>query len=76
MVGLPHESMLDAASPLAKYRPALIMAGFGCVVFSLVVQGLTMPPLMRRLGISEEARAGDALHQAAVGSNLLSSQTA
>ena len=39
---------------LAQMRPALLAAGFGCVLFSLVVQGLSMRPLMRRLGLGEE----------------------
>jgi CPA1 family monovalent cation:H+ antiporter len=39
--------------PLDEYRPALLLAGFGCVFFSLVVQGLTMSPLMRKLGIGK-----------------------
>jgi len=29
----------------------VLVAGFGCVFFSLVVQGITMGPLMRKLGI-------------------------
>jgi NhaP-type Na+/H+ or K+/H+ antiporter len=33
----------------------LLVAGFGVVVFSLVVQGLTMKPLMRRLGLVASA---------------------
>jgi len=36
---------------LETWRPVLLVAGFGCVFFSLVVQGITMGPLMRRLGI-------------------------
>jgi len=40
---------------LEEYRPALVLAGFGCVFFSLVVQGLTMSPLMRRLRIGSSA---------------------
>jgi len=42
---------LPAEGALAEYRPALLAAGFGCVFFSLVVQGLTMRPFMRYLGI-------------------------
>jgi len=29
---------------------AIVVATFGVVVFSIVIQGLTMPPLLRRLG--------------------------
>ena len=31
-------------------RDAIVVATFGVVAFSIVVQGLTMPPLLRRLG--------------------------
>ena len=37
--------------PLGELRPALLVAGFACVFFSLVVQGVTMRPLMRYLEI-------------------------
>jgi len=47
---------LPADNPLAAARPALIAAGFACVFFSLVVQGLTMRPLIRRLGLWEESQ--------------------
>jgi CPA1 family monovalent cation:H+ antiporter len=47
LLHLPAEGVLEA------WRPALLMAGFGCVFFSLVVQGVTMGPLMRKLGIWE-----------------------
>lgn len=40
---------------LIEMRPALLVAGFGCVFFSLVIQGITMQPLMRRLGIGGKA---------------------
>ena len=42
---------LNTGTVLDNYRPILLVAGFGCVFFSLVVQGTTMAPLMRRLGI-------------------------
>jgi len=45
---------LPDTGALAELRPALLVAGFGCVFFSLVVQGLTMGPLMQRLGISSD----------------------
>jgi CPA1 family monovalent cation:H+ antiporter len=31
-------------------RDAIVVATFGVVAFSIVIQGLTMPPLLRRLG--------------------------
>ena len=49
--GLPD---LPQGSALAEYRSALLVAGFGCVFFSLVIQGLTMAPLMRRLKIGDK----------------------
>ena len=51
LLHLPAVAALPPDSALAKYRPALILAGFACVLFSLVVQGATMAPLMRRLRI-------------------------
>jgi CPA1 family monovalent cation:H+ antiporter len=57
LLHLPLADRLPEGSPLATWRPALIMAGFGCVFFSLVVQGLTMQPLMRRLRIGGEPAA-------------------
>lgn len=43
LLGLPeHEALAD-------YRTTLIVAVFGAVFFSLVVQGITMKPLLRRL---------------------------
>ena len=47
LLQLPNEGVL------ATWRPVLLLAGFGCVFFSLVVQGTTMGPLMRRLGIRD-----------------------
>ena len=32
-------------------RDAIVVATFGVVVFSIVIQGLTMPPLLRHLGL-------------------------
>lgn len=55
LLHLPATSALPAGSPLAPYRDALFVAGFGCVIFSLIVQGLTMSPLMRRLNIGAPA---------------------
>jgi len=51
LLHLPDASRLPADHPLVTMRPALLLAGFGCVFFSLVVQGTTMRPLMRRLGV-------------------------
>jgi len=45
LLQLPNEGVL------VTWRPVLLVAGFGCVFFSLVVQGITMKPLMRKLGI-------------------------
>lgn len=54
LLHLPAADVLPEGSPLAELRPALLVAGFGCVFFSLVVQGLTMRPLMAWLKIGEE----------------------
>ncbi|MCK4340188.1 MAG: sodium:proton antiporter [Phycisphaerae bacterium] len=50
---LLHLPAGDDGGALAELRPALLVAGFGCVFFSLVVQGLTMGPLMRYLKIGD-----------------------
>jgi CPA1 family monovalent cation:H+ antiporter len=60
LLHLPEAGSLPPGSPLGSLRPALLLAGFACVFFSLVVQGLTMRPLMRHLGIGEEAPAAQA----------------
>jgi len=49
LLQLPDKGVLET------WRPVLLVAGFGCVFFSLVVQGITMEPLMRRLGIGGNA---------------------
>ena len=49
LLQLPNEGVL------ITWRPVLLAAGFGCVFFSLVVQGITMKPLMRKLGIGGAA---------------------
>ena len=46
---------IPAQGVLTQLRPALIVAGFGCVFFSLVIQGLTMRPLMKYLRIGSES---------------------
>jgi monovalent cation:H+ antiporter, CPA1 family len=48
LLNLPNEGLLGT------WRPVLLLAGFGCVFFSLVVQGITMKPLMLKLGIKGE----------------------
>jgi CPA1 family monovalent cation:H+ antiporter len=44
---------IPAVGVLTEWRHTLLVAGFGCVFFSLVIQGITMKPLMRKLGIGE-----------------------
>lgn len=53
LLHLPAAADLPPDNPLVEYRPVLILAGFGCVFFSLVVQGITMPFLMRKLKIGQ-----------------------
>jgi CPA1 family monovalent cation:H+ antiporter len=50
MLQLPNAGVLET------WRPVLLVSGFGCVAFSLVVQGITIGPLMRRLGIGDIAK--------------------
>lgn len=45
LLGLPDHEMID--------RPLLLLCGFHVVLFSLIVQGLTMKPLLRRLKLSD-----------------------
>jgi CPA1 family monovalent cation:H+ antiporter len=40
-----------ALPPSFELRNEILIATFGVVVFSVIVQGLTMKPLMRRLGL-------------------------
>jgi CPA1 family monovalent cation:H+ antiporter len=53
LLSLPSHPMID------PYRPVLLVAGFGTVFFSLVIQGITMKPLLIVLGLNvpEEARS-------------------
>jgi CPA1 family monovalent cation:H+ antiporter len=61
LLGLPTENAQGAPIPLlAEYRPTLLVAGFATVFFSLVVQGMTMKPLLNALGISGQGDAADA----------------
>jgi len=53
LLHIPIAADLPPDSTLAQFRPALLLAGFACVFFSLVVQGLTMKPLMKSLKIGE-----------------------
>jgi CPA1 family monovalent cation:H+ antiporter len=41
--------------PQAPWRNDLLLAGFGVVLFSLVVQGLTVKPLLKWLGLTGES---------------------
>ena len=43
---------VNTGTELDTWRPVLLVAGFACVFFSLVVQGSTMAPLIRKLGIA------------------------
>ncbi|MGD2151320.1 MAG: sodium:proton antiporter [Desulfobacterales bacterium] len=45
LLQLPNEGVL------VTWRPLLLASGFACVFFSMVVQGITMKPLIRKLGI-------------------------
>ena len=52
LLGLPHHEMID--------RPLLLVCGFHVVLFSLIVQGLTMKPLLKRMkltGLATDALA-------------------
>jgi monovalent cation:H+ antiporter, CPA1 family len=57
--GLRGALALALALSLPRTVPlhdAIVVATFGVVVFSIVIQGLTMPPLLRRLGfLSQKA---------------------
>jgi len=54
LLHLPLARDLAPGNPLIEYRPALLIAGFGCVFFSLVIQGITMGPMMKWLGIGDD----------------------
>jgi CPA1 family monovalent cation:H+ antiporter len=45
-----------ALPPSLAYRDEIIIAAFGVVVFSVVVEGLTMPPLLQMLGFLPRRR--------------------
>ncbi len=54
LLHLPQSASNDSGLLLVEYRPALILAGFACVAFSLIVQGTTMKPLMKKLDIHSD----------------------
>lgn len=51
LLGLPRSPALE------PYRTSILVAGFGVVFFSLVVQGLTMKPLLWALNIADPMSA-------------------
>jgi CPA1 family monovalent cation:H+ antiporter len=56
LLGLPHHGVLD------EHRARILVVGFGVVCFSLIVQGLTMKPLIFSLGLNQvdESHSGPA----------------
>jgi CPA1 family monovalent cation:H+ antiporter len=46
-----------AVPPSVPERPAIILAAFVVVAFSILAQGLTMPWLIKRLGLASAAVA-------------------
>lgn len=46
-------------SDAMPYRSEIVATTFAVVAFSIVVQGLTMPPLLRRSAVSDDARQRD-----------------
>ena len=60
-------SMVLALSlPMSAHRPLLVTMTFGVVLLSILVQGLTMAPLLRWLGIVQESE-GRLKYRAAAG---------
>ncbi|MEJ2144076.1 MAG: Na+/H+ antiporter [Acidobacteriota bacterium] len=57
--GLPMVLVLSLA-PDFPYRDLLVTMTFGVVLLSILAQGLTMSPLLRRLGIVERSEERDA----------------
>lgn len=60
LLGLPHDPAVE------PYRATLLAVGFGVVCFSLIVQGLTMKPLILALKLApaeEELEVEPAYHQ-------------
>jgi CPA1 family monovalent cation:H+ antiporter len=65
---------LAAAFALPSQTPRrglLLLVAFTVVVGSLLIQGLSLPALVRRLGLHGPDRAEDALHQAALLSEVV-----
>jgi Na+/H+ antiporter len=52
--------------PTTPQRPVLVLAAFVVVAGTLVVQGMSLPPLIRRLRLPRPDPAEDALQEAAV----------
>jgi len=62
LLGLPTSDAQGAPIPLlAEYRPMLLVVGFATVFFSLVVQGMTMKPLIRALRLDGNGGAAEAV---------------
>ncbi|MEP7240493.1 MAG: sodium:proton antiporter [Devosia sp.] len=49
---------LVLALPASEAKPVLLAGTYAVVLFSVVVQGLTLRPLVRRLGLSDDRGAG------------------
>ncbi|NQU08169.1 MAG: sodium:proton antiporter [Candidatus Abyssubacteria bacterium] len=58
LLGLPHSPLLDS------YRTPLLVAGFGVVFFSLVIQGITMKPLLSALKVTGPEPSSPSAHDA------------
>jgi NhaP-type Na+/H+ or K+/H+ antiporter len=44
---------IDVRSVLREFLPLFLLVTFGVVIFSILVQGLTMKPFLRKLRISD-----------------------
>jgi CPA1 family monovalent cation:H+ antiporter len=69
VVSLAAAQSLPAAFP---HRPLILFLTFGVILFTLVAQGLTLPALIRRLGLSE----GDAAEREEARARLAATQEA
>jgi len=58
---IPIALLLGLPSDM-PYRQELVVAGFGVVLFSLVVQGITVKPLLVILGLTREDSAPEETH--------------
>ncbi len=54
-LSIPLVTRSGAAFP---HRDLLLVLATGCIVATLVVQGLTLGPLVRRLGVAQDSRTG------------------